>query len=220
MNPLIVILLAIIAYILWRIYSQRENEIKKAASEKYRAKSEQEEKALAAKYPHLVGKLEGNWLEVFAAQADNGIPLLKLAFYLYLQESTKIDFSEGARKWDSLWDLTEELLEHLEKFHEGSKTEHEIAVTTYWQIAAESMGELIKESPKKTKTPKGHDRAPVEGKKLEVAPFTDLSKITSLFPKKANHPIKEISFFDKAGEFPRTSKGSDNVHQELKALGL
>ena len=47
---------------------------------------------------------------------------------LYLHESTKLDYSEGSLKWDTMWDITEELLEHLEKHHEGTDVEHLIAV--------------------------------------------------------------------------------------------
>ncbi len=205
---LIYILLAIIAYILWRIYRQREDEKRDATTEKFQAEREEEKKELVAKYPHLIGKLEGNWLEVFARQVEMGAPLLKIMFLLHLSESTKIDFSEGSLKWDTLWDLTEELLEHLERFHEGSTIEHEIAVVTYWQIVAEAVGELVKENPE------------IEGSKLEVEPYTNISKIVSLFPKKANHPSKEIFFTSKKGAFPRESKGSAHIQEKLKALGL
>ena len=212
---LLYILLAVIAYILWRIYRQKEDEKNAIYNEKLDAEHEQARKERFKDYPHLYGKLEGNWLDVFAHHAENNLPLLNLAFMLYLQESTKIDFSEGAQKWDTLWDLTEEILEDLEKHHEGTTTEHLIAVCTYWQIASEAMGELIKESPEKTKTPKGRDSAPIEGKKLEVKPFTDIKNILSLFPKKANHPDKELSFSDEKGNFPRESKGSKIIHDRI-----
>lgn len=39
--------------------------------------------------------------------------------------------------FDSLWDLTEELLEHLEKYHESTKYENELAIMTFWQLAAQ-----------------------------------------------------------------------------------
>lgn len=117
-------------------------------------------------------------------------------------------YSEGSFKWDTFWDLSEELLEHLEKFHEGSTVEHEIAIVTYWQVASEAVGELVKESSE------------IEGSKLEVEPYTNITKIVSLFPKKDNHPAKEISFTDEKGTFPRESKGSAYIHDKLKALGL
>jgi len=215
METIIVILLAVVAYILWRIYRQKEDEKDAIYNEKLDAEHEQERKEKFKDYPYLYGKLEGNWLDVFAHHAENNLPLLNLAFMLYLQESTKIDFSEGAQKWDTLWDLTEEILEDLEKHHEGTATEHLIAVCTYWQIASEAMGELIKESPEKTKTAKGNDSAPIEGKKLEVKPFTDIKNILSLFPKKANHPNKEMVFIDEKGNFPRESKGSKMIHERI-----
>jgi hypothetical protein len=205
---LVYILLAIIAYILWRIYRQREDEREEIANEKFDVEWEQKQKEKFKDYPHLCGKLEGNWLQVFAHQAERNLPLLKIAFFLYLHESTKIDFSEGSLKWDTLWHLTEELLEHLEKYHEGSIVEHEMAVCTYWQIAAEAVGKLVKENPE------------IKGSKLEVEPYTNIAKIMLLFPKKANHPAKEISFTDEKGTFPRESKGSTYIHEKLKALGL
>lgn len=205
METIGIILLALIAYFLWKIYNQREEDKSETRTKEY---DEERESKLREKYPHLVGKLEGNWLEVFAHHAENNLPLLKLAFLLYLGESTKIDFSEGARKWDTLWDLSEELLEHLEKYHEGFIVEHEIAICAYWQIAAEAVGELVKENPK------------IEGSKLEVEPFTNITKTASLFPKKDNHPDKEISFFDEKGLFPRKSNGSPIIKNKLKSLGL
>jgi len=214
------ILLAIIAYFIYRIYRQKENEKEAIANEKFDAELEQKQKEKFKDYPHLYGKLEGNWLEVFALHAKNPGHLLKIAFYLMLGESTKIDYSEGSMKWDSLWNASKELLEHLEKYHEGSITEHGIAICTYWQIAAEAMGELIKESPNKTTMQSGRDAAPIEGKKLEVEPYTNIEKITSLFPKKANHPGKEISFFNADGSFPRESKGSALIDEKISALGL
>jgi hypothetical protein len=217
---IVIILLVVIAYILWRIYRQREDEKEEIANEKSEVERKQAKKERFKNYPHLFGELEESYLAVFAMDAENGTPLLKLAFLLYLQESTKIDFSPGSFKWDTFWKLTEELLEHLEKFHEGSIVEHEIAVAIYWQMAAEAVGELIKESPDKTTTQSGREIAPIEGKKLEVEPYTNIEKIVSLFPKKANHPAEEISFSDEKGIFPRESKGSAHIHEKLKALGL
>lgn len=220
MTNLIVILLAIIAYFLWKIYRQKEDEKEAIANEKFEAEWEQKQKERFKNYPHLYKKLEGNWLEVFARQAENGLPLLKIAFFLMLEGSTSIDLSEGSLKYDRLWDLTEELLEHLEKYHEGSITEHEIAVCTYWQIAATTIGKLVEESPNKTTGSSGRTSAPIDGEKIEVEPFTNITKIVSLFPKKANHPAEEISFFDEKGVFPRESKGSEVIRKKLKELGL
>lgn len=208
METIGIILLAVIAYFLWKIYRQREDEKEQIADEKFNAEWEQKKKEEFKDYPHLYGKLEGNWLEVFATHAKNNIPMLKLAFYLYLGESTKMEYSDGSMKWDTLWDISEELLEHLEKYHEGSVIEHEIAVATYWQIAAEKMGEIIKENPE------------VEGSKIEKEPFTNITKIVSLFPKKANHSIDEISFLDEKGFFPRKSEGSKIIKDKMKSLGI
>ncbi len=109
-------------------------------------------------------------------------------------ESTKIDYSEGSMKYDSLWDATKELLEHLEKFHEGTVVEHEIALATYWQLAATKMGELIEARPNTGSLSSGAHTAEIEGEEVEKAPFTDIENIVSLFPKKANHSEKEITF--------------------------
>jgi hypothetical protein len=208
MITLVIILLIVIAFILWKIYRQQEIVREEIANEKSDAEWEVSQKEKFKDYPYLYGKLEGNWLEVFARQYELGVPLLKMSFLLMLGESTKIDYSEGSMKWDMLWRISEELLEHLEEFHDGSVVEHEIALTTYWQIAAGAVGELIKENPE------------IEGSKIEVAPYTDIEKITSLFPKKANHPAKEISFYGEKGDFPKESKGSNHIRKKMKALGL
>lgn len=211
---MIIILLIIIAFILWKIYRQKENEKEAIANEKFDAEWEEKNKELYKDYPHLYGKLEGNWLEVFAHHAEKDLPMLNLAFMLYLGESTKIDFSEGSQRWDTLWDLTEELLEDLEKYHEGTTTEHLIAVCTYWQIAAEAMGNLVKENPN-TGSISGAHTSEVAGEKLEVPPFTDIKNIVLLFPKKANHPAKELSFTNEKGNFPKESKGSEMIHKRI-----
>lgn len=205
MDTIIIILLVLITYFLWKIYNQREEEkIETRAKEHH----DQKETELRDKYPHLVEKLEKNWLEVFDHNAEAGASLLQISFWLYAEESTKIDFSEGSFKWDNLWDITKELLEHLEKFHEGSTLEHEIAVANYWKMAAEAVGELVEESPE------------IKGAKLEVEPFTNINDIMSIFPKKDNHPDKELSFFDEKGSFPRESEGSAYIEKKLENLGL
>lgn len=217
---LVYILLAIIAFILWKIYRQREQEKEEVASEKFDAEWEAKKKEEFKDYPHLYGKLEGNWLEVFALHAKNPEHLLKMMFYLMLGESTKIDYSEGSLKYDALWDCSKELMEHLEKYHEGTITEHEIALCTYWQMAAEKASELIEQSPEKHLSDSGKEWAPIEGSKIEAEPFTNIEKITSLFPKKANHPEKEITFFNPDGSFPRESKGSELIDKKMSDLGL
>jgi len=215
MEILIVILLAVIAHILWKMYKQKEEEKSEAFNKELDVQYEENRKEKFKDYPHLYGKIEGTWLDVFVHHTENGLPMINMAFLLYLGESTKIDFSEGSFKWDTLWDLTEELIEHLEKYHDGSSAEHLIAVCTYWQIAAESMGELIKESPNKIISESGRESSPIEGKELEKSPYTDIEKILSFFPKKSNHPEIEFSFRDENGKFPRESKGSEIVHKRI-----
>lgn len=217
---LVIILLAVIAYILWRIYRQKQNEIEAVADEKSDAEYEARKKERFKDYPHLYGKLEGNWLEVFAMHADNPGHLLKMSFLLMLGESAKIDYSEGGMKYDALWGCSKELLEHLEKYHEGSAAEHGIALCTYWQIAATEVGEIIKKKPNTGSLSSGAHTAEIEGKEIEAAPFTNIEKIVSLFPKKANHPEKEITFFNKDGSFPRESAGSALIDEKMSALGL
>ncbi len=212
---LVVILLAIIAYYLYRIYRQKESEREVITNEKFEAERQARKKEELKDYPYLFGKIESNWLEVFAYAVERNTPLLNMAFMLYLQESTLIDYSDGSMKWDTLWDLTEELLEHLEKYHEGSKNEHLIAVCTYWQIASEAMGQLLKENPNTGSLSGDAHTSPIEGKKLEEIPFTNIEKIISLFPKKDNHPDKELSFRDEKGKFPRESKGSRLIRDRI-----
>lgn len=220
MTIIILILLAVIAYILWKIYRQKENEKEQIANEKFDAEWEAKKKEKFKDYPHLYGKLEGNWLEVFAMHTTNPGHLMKLMFFLMLGESTKIDYSEGSMKYDALWDCSKELLEHLEKYHEGSVTEYEIALCTYWQISAEKVGELIGQSPEKHLSDKGKEWAPIEGSKIEAEPFTNIENIALLFPKKANHPKTEITFFNEDGSFPRQSSGSNMIDKKITALGL
>ncbi len=215
------IILIIIAFILYKIYRQKQNVIDQEASDKFDAEWEAKKKEECKDYPHLYGKLEGNWLEVFALHAKNPGHLLKLMFYLMLGESTKIDYSEGSLKYDNLWDCSKELLEHLEKYHEGTTAEHEIALCTYWQIAATEVGDLLKKKPN-TKSLSSTDAhtAELEGKEIETEPFTNIEKIASLFPKKANHPTKEVTFFNADGSFPRESKGSAIIDKKMSDLGL
>jgi len=221
METIIVILLAVIAYILWRIYRQKEDEKQVITDEKFDAEWEAEKKEKFKDYPHLIGKIDYSWLEVFGKlYAEKDIPLLKAMFFLMVNESTRIDYSEGSVKYDSLWDATKELLEHLEKYHEGSIAEHEIALAAYWQLAATEMGKLVEENPNTGSLSSGDHTSPVEGDKLEKAPFTDIEKIASFFPKKTKHPKKEITFFNKDGSFPRESKGSAHIDKKIETLGF
>lgn len=219
---LLYIILAIIAYYIYRIYRQRQNEIDAIADEKADAEYEKRRKEKFKVYPHLFDKIDDSWIEVFSRQSniDGKDYLLKSMFFLMVGESTKIDYSEGSTKYDSLWDATKELLEHLEKFHEGSVVEHEIALATYWQLAATRMGELIKERPNTGSLSSGAHTAEIEGMEVEKAPFTDIEKIASWFPKKTNHPAHEITFFNKDGSFPRESKGSALIDEKISALGI
>lgn len=137
-----------------------------------------------------------------------------------VHESTRIDYSEGSTKYDSLWDATKELLEHLEKFHVGSVVEHEIALATYWQLAATKVGELIEAKPNTESLSSGAHTAEIEGEEIEKAPFTDIENIAAWFPKKHNHPDKEITFFNEDGSFPRESKGSELIDKKMSDLGL
>jgi len=204
------ILLAIIAYILWRIYRQKEEEKEQIANEKFDTEWEQEKKEEFKYYPHLIGNIDYTWLELFGKlYIEKGIPHLKAAWLIYLKESNNTEMEIDVDfLFNSLWDLSEELLEHLEKYHESSKFEYEIAILTYWQIVAEKTDSLI-----------GKDLETIK-KIFQSSPFTDIQKITSWFPKKANHPAKEISFTDEKGSFPRESKGSALIQEKLKALGL
>lgn len=216
------ILLAIIAYYIYRIYRQKQDQIDAIDDEKADAEYEKRRKERFKDYPHLFDKIDDSWIEVFSRQSniDGKNYLLKSMFYLMLGESTKIDYSEGSVKYDSLFDATKELLEHLEKFHEGSVVEHEIALATYWQLAATKMGELIQSKPNTGSLKSGAHTAEIEGAEVEKAPFTDIENIASFFPKKANHPAHEITFFNKDGSFPRESKGSALIDEKMSALGI
>lgn len=215
------ILLAIIAYYIYRIYRQKEDEKDAIYNEKLDAEYEQARKEKFKDYPHLIGKVDYAWLELFGKlYVEKGMSHIKMMFYIMIGESTKIDYSEGSKKYDSLWDATKELLEHLQKYHEGSVLEHEIALTTYWQLAATRLGELIKERPNTGSLSSGTHTAEIEGAELEKAPFTDIEKIASWFPKKADHPAHEITFFNPDGSFPRESKGSAVIDKKMRDLGL
>ncbi|MBT4120669.1 MAG: hypothetical protein HOC36_02880 [Candidatus Magasanikbacteria bacterium] len=210
METIGIILLAIIAYYLWKIYKQREDEKKIIAEEKFDVELEQNKREEFKDYPHLLGNVSYTWLELFGrVYIEKNFPHLKIAWLLYLGGTTKIENPQGAIIFDTLWDLTEELLEHLEKYHEGNKYEFEIAVDAYWQINAERVGEIIEKDPM------------TDGELFKETPFTDIEKIVTWFPKKEGHPKEEISFRDKkTGLFPKKSKGSKIIENKLKELGL
>ncbi len=77
------------------------------------------------------------------------------------------------------------------------------------------MGNLVKENPNTGSLSSGAHTSEVAGEKLEVPPFTDIKNILSLFPKKANHPAKELSFTDEKGNFPRQSEGSKMIYERI-----
>lgn len=202
----IYILLAIIAFILWKIYRQKEDEKQTVVDEKYDAEYEAKKKEEFKDYPHLIGKVDYTWLELFGKlYVEKNLPFINAAFLIYLKEAnnTKLDIMEVDHLFDSLWDLTEELLEHLEKYHESTKHEYEIAIITFWQLAAQEAESFM-----------GKDFETIK-KMFQSAPFTDIEKIASWFPKKDNHPAKELSFRDKDGNFPRESEGSKVIHERI-----
>ena len=214
---LVYILLAIIAYILWRIYQQKEEEKEQIANEKFDAEWEVKKKEEFKDYPHLIGKVDYTWLELFGrlyVETDKnhpgrwqngGSPHLNAAFMMYLKEAnnTKLDIIEVDHLFDSLWDLTEEFIEHLEKYHESTKYEYEIAIISFWQLVAQEAESFM-----------GKDFEVIK-KMFQSTPFTDIEKIASWFPKKDNHPDKEILFRDENGNFPRESKGSKLIHDRI-----
>ena len=202
----IYILLAIIAFILWKIYRQKENEREAIADEKFDAEWEAKKKEEFKDFPHLIGKVDYTWLELFGKlYVEKDFPHINAAFMMYLKEAnnTKLDIIEVDHLFDSLWDLTEELIEHLEKYHESTKYEYDIAITTFWQNAAQEAESFM-----------GKDFETIK-KMFQSAPFTDIEKIPSWFPKKDNHPAKELSFRDKEGNFPRESEGSKVIHERI-----
>ena len=203
---LITILLAVIAYILWRIYRQREDERESIADEKFEAEWEEKKKEEFKDYPHLIGKIDYSWLELFGRLYINHEGShLNQAFMMYLREAnnTKLDMFEVDELFNCLWDLTEELIEHLEKYHESTKFENEIAIITYWQNLPNGEEVFV-----------GKDIEAIK-KMFQSSPFTDIEKIPMWFPRKDNHPNKELSFRDENGNFPRESKGSEIVHKRI-----
>ncbi len=187
---LLYILLVIIAYILWRIYRQKEEEKEQIANEKFdtewKAKKKAEKKEKFKDYPHLIGNIEDSYLEIYSHRKELN---LKQAWMSYANEAnnTKPGIDEADFLFHSLWDITEELLEHLEKYHESTKYEYEIAINDYWRIVTEKADSFI-----------GKDIETIK-KMFQSAPFTDIIKIISWFPKKSNHPDKELSFTDEKG---------------------
>ncbi len=87
---LLYIILAIIAYYIYRIYRQRQNEIDAIAGEKADAEYEKRRKERFKDYPHLIDKIDDSWIEVFSRQSniDGKNYLLKSMFFLKVGEST------------------------------------------------------------------------------------------------------------------------------------
>src|SRR5437868_4445981 len=93
---LIIFFLAVIAYMLWRIYRQKEDEKQVIANEKSDIEYEKNRRERFKDYPHIFEKIDDSWIQVFDSQVKNGVPLLKVMFYLMVGESTKIDYSDGS----------------------------------------------------------------------------------------------------------------------------
>ena len=214
MEIIIIILLVIIAYILWRIYLQKEEEkelINRAElmveDEKSEVEWEKEQKEKFKKYPHLLGNIDYTLLELYGElYVEKGWPHLQMAFakYVDVANNTSPGIDDANFLFHSLWDLTEELLEHLEKYHESSMYEYEIAISVYWQKVAEKAESFI-----------GKDLEFIK-KEFQSSLFTDMQEIISWFPKKTNHLKKEIIFTDENGVFPRESKGSVYINKRIK----
>lgn len=202
---IVYILLAIIAYFLYRIYRQKEDEREAIADEKFEAEWEAKKEDEFKDFPHLIGKVDYTWLKLFGKlYVEKGISHINATYLIYLKEAnnTKLDM-EVDMLFDSVWNLTEELLEHLEKYHEGTKYEYEIAIITYWQLIAQEADSFVGKNIEEIR------------KAFHSAPFTDIEKIPSWFPKKDNYPNKEFSFRDKNGDFLRKSEGSKIIHERI-----
>jgi hypothetical protein len=181
-------------------------EKERITSEKFNAEWEQIRKEEFKNYPHLIGKVDYAWLELFGKVfVEKDMSHINAAFLIYAKEAnnTKLDIIEVDHLFDSLWDLSEELLEHLEKYHESTKYEYEIAILAFWQIAAQGADSFV-----------GKDIETIT-KMFQSAPFTDIEKIPSWFPKKDNHPVKELSFRGENANFPRKSEGSKLIHERI-----
>jgi len=211
METIIVILLAIIAYILWRIFRQKEDEKGVIADEKFdaewEAKKKEEFKEKFKDYIHLIGNIDDSYLEIYSHRKELNLKQAWMS-YSYIANDTKPGIDEADFLFHSLWDLSEELLEHLEKYHKSSKYEYEVAINNYWRIIGEQADSLV-----------GKDIDTIK-KMFQSSPFTDIQKIASWFPKKDNHSDKELSFEDEKGNFPRESKGSALIQSRLTELGL
>jgi hypothetical protein len=200
---------------------EEAKKLKQEEAEEARNKTYQEEsekgfrEKYQGKYPHLVGKIENSWLEVFGGEPylkmSVSHPQLRAAQMMYIKadNNTKQDNEVDFILCD-LWDLTNILLEHLEKYHESNEYEYEIAIVMYWQL-------VVTEAESFT----GENDVEVIRRKFQSPPYTDLQEIVSWFPKKKNHPKSEIKFNfiyvnKKPGPLPRKTKFPDFIDKKLK----
>lgn len=70
MEILLIILLVIIAYILWRIYRQKEDEKDAIYNEKLDTEHEQARKEKFKDYPHLIGNMDDSYLEIYGHRKE------------------------------------------------------------------------------------------------------------------------------------------------------
>lgn len=215
METAIVILLAVIAYILWKSLKLKEQEREEHLAAEWDREQKNKAEATRQKYPYITGKANPNWIELFGERINDSSRerLLKMAWLLYMGELKNVphegELIVSEIDYDNLWCLTEELYEHLEKYHQGNKIEKMIALAAYWQEAATKVGEIFEINPKFTNT------------EFDKPPFTDLEKIVHWFPKNTDHPVEEFSCREsKTGKFPRGSSGSEYTHEEMKRQGV
>ena len=176
--------------------------------------TEKTQEKYQGKYPHLVGKIENSWLELFGKkylEMSVSHPHLRAAQNIYLKadNNTKQDVEVDFLLCD-LWDLTNVLLEHLEKYHESNEYEYEIAIVNYWQKVATEAESFD-----------GENNQEVIRRKFQTPPYIDLQEIVTWFPRKKNHPKSEIKFNfsyvnKKAGPLPRKTKFPDFIEKKLK----
>ncbi len=214
---LIAIVIFIVGFLIFQAIEKnnalKQKELEETSNKAYREDQKEEEKEFREKYqkkyPHLVGNMEDSTLITLSSLGVNlkkGSSFLQGACNMYLRACVQQDHNADFMFGD-LWDLTEELLEHLEKYHEVSNQEHEMAIFNYWGML-ESEADLLR----------GLTDPKVIREKFQSPSFTNLQEIVSWFPKKKLHPKSEISFVDeKTGLFPRKSKGSDFIEKKLKA---
>lgn len=203
----------LIAKAIERSNALKQGELEEARNKTYQEESEKEFGGkYQEKYPHLVGKIENSWLEVFGGMyVEKGLPHLRAAQNIYIKadNNTKQDNEVDFLLCD-LWDLTNVLLEHLEKYHESNEYEYEIAIVHYWQQVANDAESFD-----------GENNQEVIRRKFESPPYTSLQEIISWFPKKKNHSKNELKFSfsyinKKPGPLPRKTTFPDYIEKKLK----